>query len=198
MAEEANLTAKAWTGNLKVIPLDATSFTANNREYRVVKSLSLDRYEAYELLGVEVGFARTFEKMQKSAETALELCNHVVSGKPVFADLAIELRDLVIGCTLVGTKQTPGVLKLCSLFIVREGEDLKTFDQATMEEKIMDWRVEGIAVDYFFQFALHSIPGFIEAYRASSRNTSTNAATTASDGARMEGEDRDESTTRNA
>lgn len=192
MAEEANLT---WPG-LKEIPLDAPGFTANGREYRVTKSLSLDRYEAYELLQVEVGFARTFQKFQAEAEEALNLCNQVATGKPVFADLATILRDMVIGCSLVDSKQTPGVLKLCSLFIVRAGEDLKGFDQGTMEDKINDWRVEGIDMGYFFAFALHSIPGFIAAYRASSRSSSANGATNQSAGERMGGEAREESTTR--
>lgn len=167
MAEEPDLKGK-------VVELDPNekAFTANGKRYRVASSLSVDRYEAYELLQVEIGFARTFQQFHEQAQQAYDLCNKIPSGQPVFADLAITLRDMVTGATMVGTKQTPAVLKLCSLFIIREGEDQRYIDEQTMADKIDDWRIEGISMTYFFQFALHSIPGFLAAYRSASPNTS--------------------------
>lgn len=167
MAEEPDL-----KGKVVELPLDTKAFEANGRKYHVSGSLSIDRYEAYELLQVEMGFARTFQQFQEQAEKALSLCNHMAGGQPVFADLAITLRELVMGCTLVGTKQTPAALKLCALFIIREGEDQKTIDDNTIAEKIDDWRKEGISMTYFFQFALYSIPGFILAYKRVSQTSS--------------------------
>lgn len=163
---------KDWEGT-KHLPPDTTRFTANGHEYRVMKSLSIDRYEAYEVLQVEIGFSRSFQQFHEQAKEALALCNKVASGKEVFADLAILLRDMVIGCALLDGKQTPSILKMCSLFIVRENEDLKTIDDQVIQDKVDDWRQEGIDVRFFFQFALHSIPGFIEAFRLYSPGTSS-------------------------
>lgn len=157
--------------NLVELPVNTESFEANGKTYRVYKSVSFDRWEAYEILQVEIGLARSFQQLMDGLREAYDLCNQVASGKPVFADMAVLLRDLVIGTTLVGERQTPAVLKMAALFINREGEDVRFIDEATLESKIEDWRIAGISMTFFFQFALHSIPGFFAAYRAISQGT---------------------------
>ena len=123
------------------------------------------------------------EQFTDQIKEAYSLCNQVATGKPVFADLAVLLRDMLIGTQLVGERQTPAVLKLCALFINREGEDVRWVDDAVVEAKINDWRQEGIDIRFFFAFALNSIPGFIEALRAASLDTSSEAAAPPAPGA---------------
>lgn len=176
MAEEQDVAPITWTGLKKIDP-EARSFTANGNTYTAVSSLTLERYEAYELYQQEVGIGRTFEELQASINRAYALCNEVATGKKVFAELAVLLHDLSIGCTLVGTTQPHAVLKLCALFLVRDGEDLSTIDDQTVDAKINDWRVEGIDMAYFFGFALRSIPGFLAAYKAASLSSSTKGTT---------------------
>lgn len=162
---------KAWPG-LKDPGLEANGFTANGREYTVAGSVSIDRWQEYEILQVEIGLARTFEQVQQQAAKAFDLCNQVVSGKPVFADLAIILRDLSTGAALVNGSELHPVLKMCALFINYKGEDTRGISDELIAEKVADWKEEGIAMTYFFRFAFHSIPGFVTAYRASSPGTS--------------------------
>jgi hypothetical protein len=173
MAEEKNLNEGGGWKSTRMLPADTQAFTANGREYRVSRSISFERYEAYEMLQVEVGLARTFEQFTEQIKEAYSLCNQVASGKHVFADLAVLLRDMLIGTQLVGERQTPAVLKLCALFINRENEDVRWVDDSVIESKINDWRQEGIDIRFFFAFALNSIPGFIEALRAVSLDTSS-------------------------
>ncbi len=156
---------------LRELPVSTTSFVANGKEYRVHKSVSFDRWEAYEILQVEIGLARSYQQLIDGLREAYDLVNQVACSKPVFADLAVLLRDMIIGTTLVGEKQTPAVLKMCALFINREGEDVRFIDEATIESKVEDWRNEGISMTFFFQFAMHSIPGFFAAYRLISQGT---------------------------
>ncbi len=171
MAEEPNLNANGWK-SLRILDPATKEFTANGKAYRVYHTVSFDRYEAYELLQVEVGLARTFTQFQSELREAYDLCNEVASGKKVFADLAVLLRDMMVGTALVGERQTHPVLRMCALFINREGEDVRYIDEALIESKVNDWRIEGIDMGFFFAFALRSIPGFIEAYKAVSRDTS--------------------------
>lgn len=159
-------------GETRLLPADTTSFVANGRRYRVSRSMSFDRYEAYELLQVELGMARSFDQFREQLQHAYDLCNKVASGKPVFADLAVTLRDMLIGATMVSEAQTPTVLKLCALFINRDGEDVGTIDDELISSKIEDWRKERLDMRFFFRFAMASIPGFIEALRAVSPDTS--------------------------
>ena len=185
MAEEKDLTTADGWKSTRMLPADTQVFTANGREYRVSRSISFERYEAYELLQVEVGLARTFEQFTDQVKEAYSLCNQVATGKPVFADLAVLLRDMLIGTQLVGERQTPAVLKLCALFINRENEDVRWVDDAVIDSKINDWRQEGIDIRFFFAFALNSIPGFIEALRAASLDTSSEATAPPAPGATL-------------
>lgn len=172
MAEEPDLTKEGNWPELKDIPLDAREFTANGKTYRVYTSVSIDRWEQYELLQIEAGMGRTFEQVVGTLREALDLCNQVATGKPVFADLAVLLRDQLVGLTLIDERRTPAILKMCTLFINREGEDIRFIDEGLMQSKITDWRMEGIGLRYFFTFALRSIPGFYEAFTGLSRATS--------------------------
>lgn len=157
---------------LKKLEPTVEAFEANGKQYRVYRSVSLDRYEAYEILQEEIGLARSFSQLMDELRHAYDLCNRVATGQPVFADLAVTLRDMLIGTTLVGERQTHAVLKMAALFINREGEDIRTINDELINSKVADWKSEGIDMGFFFQFALLSIPGFIEAYRATSRDTS--------------------------
>ena len=172
----------AWVG-LKKIPPDAKEFTANGNRYRVVSSLTVSRYEDFELFQLEVAIGRSFESIQQSINHAYRLCNRVVKGEEVFADLAIVLRDLSIGATLAGTRTPHAVLKMCALFLVRDEEDLRSCPNELIEDKINDWREEGIDMGYFFTFALLTIPGFLAAYRSASRDTSSGKETGGKQGA---------------
>lgn len=184
MAEEPHLNGDehAWVGIKKIAP-DAKEFTANGHRYRVVSSLTVSRYEDFELFQLEVGIGRSFEAIQQSINHAYRLCNRVVKGEEVFAELAIVLRDMSIGAALAGTKTPHAVLKMCALFLVRDDEDLSRCPNELIEDKINDWREEGIDMGYFFTFALLTIPGFLQAYKSASRATSSGMAEGSEQGA---------------
>jgi len=172
MAEEQDLIQEQDWSNLRDLEPDTQEFIANGKQYRVYSSVSIDRWEQYELLQIEAGLGRTFDQLVGTLRDALQMCNEVASGKPVFADLAIMLRDQLVGLTLIDERRTPAILKLCTLFINREGEDVRYIDEGLMQSKIDDWRKEGISVRFFFGFALRSIPGFFEAFTELSRSIS--------------------------
>lgn len=184
MAEEPHLKGDehAWVGLKKIAP-DAKEFTANGNRYRVVSSLTVSRYEDFELFQLEVAIGRSFESIQQSINHAYRLCNRVVKGEEVFAELAIVLRDMSIGAALAGTKTPHAVLKMCALFLVRDDEDLSRCPNELIEDKINDWRTEGIDMGYFFTFALLTIPGFLQAYKSASRATSSARAEGSEQGA---------------
>lgn len=169
MGEQQDVTG--FTG-LKDPGLDAKGFTANGKEYTVSPSMSIARWAMYEELGVEIGLSRTFEQIQKDAVKGFDLCNRMAQGQHHLAELAIILRDMATACALVGSKEYHPALKMCCLFINYKGEDTRYITEELIAEKIHDWEEEGIAIGYFFRFALHSIPGFVVAYKASSPGTS--------------------------
>ncbi len=64
------------------------------------------------------------------------------------------------------------MLLLCSIFIVRENEDLSKWDETIALEKIADWKAECLAVEDFFALAFSSVRGFTAHYLESLGATS--------------------------
>ena len=152
--------------------LDARGFTANGREYAVATSLSIARYEEYELEGVAGGMARTFDQIHAQHVKQMALINRLARGQDALGELAIITNDLITGGFLMEKREIHPALRMCALFINRKDENLAVITDAMIAEKVNDWRTEGISVSYFFAFAWHLIPGFITAYKASSPGTS--------------------------
>lgn len=161
MAEEQVVTA------LKTIDVNATEFEANGKIYRRADSISLDRFTAYQKLEVELSFGQSFAGLYAGLQEAYSLCN-----ASSFADLAVKLRDMMQGVKSMNDGRLPIVLKMCALFLNRDGEDVRFIDEALIASKVDDWRKEGIAMTYFFALALHSIPGLISAYSSITPATS--------------------------
>lgn len=152
--------------------LDATSFVANGHEYRIGNSISVARYEEYEILGIEGGLARNFEQVHGQHVKLLGLLNKMARGEDALAQMAIITNDLVTGGFLLKAREIHPALKMCALFINRKDEDISVITDEMIAEKVNDWRIEGISINYFFAFAFHLIPGYIAAYKANSPATS--------------------------
>lgn len=148
---------------------DAKEWNANGRVYRPYPSVSIDRWEAYSVLQVEAAFGQTFSQMDKGLADAFSLLNQP---QPRPVEAGIILHNIRLGIKNINDKRGPALLRLCALFINREGEDIRFIDNELIESKIADWRAEGIELRYFFRFAIRSIPGFIAALRSLSPDTS--------------------------
>lgn len=153
-------------------PGGAKEWTANGRLYSPCPTLSVARYEEYEILGVEGGMDRTFEQVHAKHVRQMELINKLARGQDALGELAVITNDLINGGFAMKEREIHPALKMCALFINRKDEDVTTITEAMIAEKVNDWRIEGISVQYFFVFALHLIPGYIAAYKENSRDTS--------------------------
>lgn len=152
--------------------MDAKTFTANGVEYGVATSMSIRRWEEYEILQVEVGLARTYEQFSQQLSRLGGLINKLARREDALAEMMMIVNDLTTGSFLVTNREVHPALKMCALFINRKDENLADITDELIAEKVNDWRIEGISVNYFFGFAWHLIPGFVAAYKASSPATS--------------------------
>ena len=169
MVEQQDIAA--WPG-VKDPGLGAKTFTANNVEYGVATSMSIRRWEEFEILQVEVGMARSYDQFHAQHVKLASLVDKLARREDALGEMMTILNDLINGGFLVTKREVHPALKMCALFINRKDEDLTTITDAMIAEKINDWRTEGISVNYFFGFAWHLIPGFVAAYKASSPATS--------------------------
>ena len=152
------------------IDLNQGSFTANGKIYKVQSVLSITRFCEFQILEKEIAFSMTFKNVFDEINEACELFDEARSFGEI-AEARTKLDNLRRGIAKLEEKQ-PTALKLCALFINTEDEDATIWNQDLMNAKIEDWKIEGIAIQDFFQFALNSVNGFIGIYKKMSEATS--------------------------
>ena len=151
---------KQVTKDLKHLPMDAKSFTANGHEYVISQGLSVDRWRKYEELQIELGFGTNLQSIFTRVKEAYGYLNEVK-----IADAAVILHNIMWGVKDRLENRVDKTLLMCALFMNRkEGEDVTKYDEDFMEEKIKDWAEEGYDTQSFFHIAWNLVPGFFEAF----------------------------------
>lgn len=135
------------------------SFTANGHEYYIDTTLSISRFEEYEKLSVWFAFGMEYDALFKNIKEAYGLLNE---SRPM--DAGIVLHNIMNGILVKSEKKQLPILLLCALFINRKDEDVKVYDKALMNEKIEDWKKEGLVMEDFFALASSLVGGYLESY----------------------------------
>lgn len=128
------------------------TFTANGTKYRVVPAgdgIPLFRYTKLRTFLSMVGADATLSEQMANNEKAKRLIDKIVLQKEGVVELAALVTNQ--GEALIRTERNWHYSAYAAtLFIVTEGEDLTTWDEALAERKIADWNTEGIdAMDFF-------------------------------------------------
>ena len=146
-----------------------TKFTANGNNYIVRDTLTLGRFQKFELMQIEVAWGTTFLNLFENLSKAYGALN----GNPQRpADAAVTLYNIMDGVKANIDERVNPVLIIASLFISREGEDLRSYDPKLTEEKIEDWVLEGIAADSLFRLAFSLVNVFTPIYEEISADIS--------------------------
>lgn len=142
------------------------SFMANGIKYLVYPDLSVERFEQYEILQCQVSWGVGFQELYDSIVQAFNLLD---KGRP--ASAGVVLNNVLTGVGRGLEKRTSPALLLATLFVVREGENLATWDETLAIEKINDWKAEGYAAADFFSFAFYCVRGWELRYKQSLAGT---------------------------
>lgn len=142
-------------------------FNANGKEYIIRQSLTIERFEEFEKLQIQVGYGVDFRGMFGNLRKAYDYLN---ASQP--ADAGVLLYNTMNGVKNEIDGRENEVLQLCALFICTENEDLTIFDENLMKAKIDDWKIEGIAMESFFTLAFNLVNGFIPVYNQVSASIS--------------------------
>lgn len=159
--------------NIKKLPRDggkiARHFEANGIRYTIRtadEGTTIERWSQYEKMSLVVGYDANFQAMYQNLTQAMELCNGVVTKENNFTDLVMHLNAMQEGVVSAANSRYNQAMYLCSLFIVRDDEDLTTWSEAEAEAKIADWNAEGYDVQDFLWLALSGLRGFESAYKS--------------------------------
>jgi hypothetical protein len=142
-----------------------SSFEANGNKYHIKKisdSITAARYFAYEALKFEYSFDASPEMVAAQIAKAHNIVNALIVGKPAPND-ANALDAITILYGLVQTLNKPShithsraryMMLICTLFIVREDEDMTKWDEELAAEKVQDWTEEGLNISDFFTLGI--------------------------------------------
>lgn len=146
----------------KAISLKDRSFTANGKKYWIADKISVDRWKQYEKLVPRLTYSTDFKQLHANLTKAFQLLNKP-SPEPLNAGIIIH--NILNGIKDADDeKNVPSGLLMCTLVMNREGEDTSVFDEQIAQDKINDWREEGLDILSFFAWAMQSINGFRETY----------------------------------
>lgn len=127
----------------------------SGQEYKILGSITVGRYQAFQVLQLEMAYGSTVRQLANGMHDTYELLN---KGKP--ADAAVKLYNYRAAISRIDEGRNDPMLYLCSLFCVTDGEDLSRWEILDADEKIKDWA--NIAVEDFFSVAASSVPGLVE------------------------------------
>ncbi len=146
-----------------------TDFKADGKKYTVLKPgdpIGIKRWSMYEKLRFSLGVGRTFKDLAEVLET-IEL---TIAGN---GDFATQRRDaiLLINSLRKAVIETSEeryniAFYICTLFMIRDGENLADWNEREADDKISDWVKEGYSEQDFFFFALLGVEGFKAVFKA--------------------------------
>lgn len=167
MTEEEKELLKKFEGKVKQLPRYRNGklkpiFEANGNKYVIWDwrdGLPVDRWHVYQLMSIQLGYGASLNQIHENIEKADKMLNDILRGdnSKSAIDVVYHLRGINKGIINEATARHPLALKQCTIFILREDEDIHTWDETTANAKMDDWAKEGFATDDFFRLAKTSL-----------------------------------------
>jgi len=149
--------------NVKLLPRDKSGkleqvFQANGNWYKITywdNGVPIVRWHLYELFSISFAFNRDPVEIFGHNQKAEQMLRDILLGntKKDPLDIIQVLKASREGLLELNPKRFNRAMYLCSLFIIGENEDVRTWSPETAEAKIKDWVAEGFSIRDFFTLA---------------------------------------------
>jgi hypothetical protein len=156
---------------LKRLDTAANSFEASEIKYLILPSLTIERFRQFEKLQITLGWNADYQTLATGIRKAYDSLQTMK-----VADASVTLSNLLGGIARKTDGREHEVLLLCSLFVVREGENISEWSETEATEKIADWKRGGYDVADFFDLAWRLVKDFTARLSDGSTNSSDEAA----------------------
>lgn len=136
-----------------------SEFDAGGKRYRVLSiedSITIARMQAYEVIKMDYAYTVNAESIKDAAKRIDSILQGLVLGKKQEENI-FHVSMILQGLNDALQKGNyPFMFSLmcCTLFIVKDGEDLSRWDKETAEAKIKDWQGANIDARCFFTLAV--------------------------------------------
>lgn len=157
--------------SVKRIDFEKPYVEANGKQYKFLKELPINRFKELDKMEVEFFYGFDMQALFNKLKSAFEDIN-----KNKLGDAAVKVHNLMVGVADRVDKREHIVLRICSLFLVTDDEDITKWDEDLAKEKAADWAAEGYSMSDFFSLAATSLPGFLNVYESVTADISEEAA----------------------
>lgn len=143
---------------LRKIDLEKGELITEAHRYRIVESLSVDKWQEFLIIQQEVAYGLTFDEffaIDKEIYNALNKLDFVRATSLLYNRMNAIQQGI--------EKRNDPILKLCTLFLIREDEDESIYNESLCKEKLDDWRNSGVDFKDFFHLAAVLVPGLLTA-----------------------------------
>lgn len=145
------------------LPEHTKEFTAGGHRYTVRHTVPLHRFLLLEQFGTEYTLTGGVQSIFNQLVAQRGELN-----KMDFVGAAVVNNNLLNGIAKIDEKLNYAFM-VCSLFIVRDGEDLREWSEQLARDKVADWNAAGIEPGFFLVFAGRQVPGFVAAWHGVSQ-----------------------------
>lgn len=143
-------------------------FKTKNHKYTPIQAgspIGINRWTQYEKLRVILGTGHDFISI---TDTLRDVEKMLAADKP-FDEIRLEaillINSLRRGVVDLSKARFNKAFYMATLFILRDGDDLKEWTVEKAEDYIEDWQAAGVNEEDLFFFALGRVAGFKERYR---------------------------------
>ena len=147
------------------------NFEANGKKYRIDTSVSYDRRLELKVCQLELAYSTTFKQLYENNDKIIAALNKVD-----FVSASVLAYNIKQGLKKIDEKDIPAAMKICTLFINQEDEDVRYYNEQKCNEKINDWQEAGIDSGFFLSIAAHSVSGYFNALKENTRDISASKA----------------------
>lgn len=141
---------------VKEIERGTVSFTANGKVYLIETKPTINRWEKYQELEIEMGYGMSVQEVGKKLAEAIEMLN-----KLQLVNASVALHSLATGVNKTKQRSHPA-MRMCALFMNTADEDRTEISDELIMAKIADWKAEGIEAGFFLTYAQLIMHGSIE------------------------------------
>jgi hypothetical protein len=152
---------------VKRLDFDLDVWDLNGNKYYIEPNISAIRYKYYEKYSTELAYGNDFESINNTIGKIINMFNddQDVQAKAGLYNLYTSMENSVKG-------KSDRAFRMCSLFLLREGEDPKEYDEKLEKEKINDFIKSGVSYVDFFRLAFNLVPGLLSALENDSQKDS--------------------------
>lgn len=131
---------------------------ASGKMYKVKtidQGITIDRWNAYEKLSVMFQYDASLQQLMDNNQKSIDICDSIFLGDGKYSSKHLVQHLMSIGDGFKSNTESKysKALLFCSIFIIREDEDERSWDLSIAHEKIEDWAKTGIDVMDFFLLA---------------------------------------------